>query len=71
VVFKVETLEGTNEQSKHIMESLEEALKDIADETQLLHERLGPALAALLHSAETVDLGLLFLPYSYLIATNK
>ncbi|KAL4703802.1 hypothetical protein ACJJTC_011602 [Scirpophaga incertulas] len=52
----VETLEGSPLQTTHIMESLEEALRDIADEKQPLHERLGPALAALLHSADIADI---------------
>lgn len=42
---------------EQVMESLEEALKDIADTKEPLRERLGPALAALLHTAEIADLG--------------
>ncbi|RVE42054.1 hypothetical protein evm_013296 [Chilo suppressalis] len=52
----VETMEGPIDEAKHVMESLETALKDVADTKQPLHDRLGPALAALFHSANMVDL---------------
>ncbi|KAL0880918.1 hypothetical protein ABMA27_002088 [Loxostege sticticalis] len=52
----VETMEGVVTEPEPVMESLEEALKDIADTKEPLRERLGPALAALLHTAEIADL---------------
>ncbi|XP_045494848.1 cilia- and flagella-associated protein 44 [Colias croceus] len=53
----VEAMEGTDQQSHKIMESLEAALKDVSGLRKHLHERLGPALAALLHTTELDDLG--------------
>ncbi|KAM3964257.1 cilia- and flagella-associated protein 44 [Aphomia sociella] len=52
----VEALEGTTNTTHNVMESLEGALKDISDVKQPLHERLGPAIASLFHSAQPVDL---------------
>ncbi|CAG4986746.1 unnamed protein product [Parnassius apollo] len=46
----VEAMEGTESKSLAAIKSLEEALKEISDKKQSLHERLGPALAALLHT---------------------
>lgn len=51
-------MEGIVSDSKQVMESLEEALKDVTDPKEPLHERLGPALAALLLTAQTGDLGI-------------
>lgn len=52
-------MEGTMRHSDNVMESLEEALKGVTDLKQPLHERLGPALAALFQTAQTSDLGLI------------
>lgn len=50
-------MEGTDEQSHKIMESLEQALKDVSGLRKHLNERLGPAIAALMHTADFADLG--------------
>lgn len=50
-------MEGVVPDSKHVMEALEEALKDITDSKEPLHERLGPTLAALLHTAQSGEIG--------------
>ncbi|XP_053613001.1 cilia- and flagella-associated protein 44 [Plodia interpunctella] len=52
----IETMEGASPESHQVMEKLEEALKDMSDDTQPLGERLGPALAALFHTAQVADL---------------
>ncbi|CAF4862679.1 unnamed protein product [Pieris macdunnoughi] len=52
----VEAMEGTDEQSHKIMESLEQALKDVSGLRKHLNERLGPAIAALMHTTEFADL---------------
>lgn len=60
VVFnysQVETMEGAADNSQQVIESLEAALKDIADVKEPLHSRLGPALAALFHSAHFAEIG--------------
>lgn len=50
-------MEGAETTTLQVMKSLEEALKDVSDKMQPLHERLGPALAALLHTTQISDLG--------------
>ncbi|XP_059046371.1 cilia- and flagella-associated protein 44 isoform X2 [Achroia grisella] len=52
----VEAMEGTASSTHQVMESLEEALKDISDVKQPLHERLGPAIASLFHATQPADL---------------
>ncbi|XP_072939178.1 cilia- and flagella-associated protein 44 [Epargyreus clarus] len=52
----IEAMEGTDRGSAKVMEALEEALKDVSGAHEPLHRRLGPALAALLHAADTPDL---------------
>ncbi|CAH2076498.1 unnamed protein product, partial [Iphiclides podalirius] len=52
----VTAMEGTETTTLQVMKSLEEALKDVSDKKQPLHERLGPALAALLHTTQISDL---------------
>ncbi|XP_050665029.1 uncharacterized protein LOC126965446 [Leptidea sinapis] len=53
----VEAMEGTaRQESSHVLESLEEALQDVSLDKKHLHERLAPCLAALLHSADVVDI---------------
>lgn len=52
-------MEGQSHQTHTVMTQLEEALKDIAGNSEILEKRLGPALTALFQSAETFDLGLL------------
>ncbi|XP_026491825.2 cilia- and flagella-associated protein 44 [Vanessa tameamea] len=49
----VEAMEGIDPKTHEIMQSLEAALKDVAGEKQSLQDRLGPALATLLHTAES------------------
>ncbi|KAI8422233.1 hypothetical protein MSG28_006127 [Choristoneura fumiferana] len=50
----METLEGTG--SHEVMQQLEGALKAVAGTKEPLNARLGPALAALFHTAQTADL---------------
>ncbi|XP_052756190.1 cilia- and flagella-associated protein 44 [Galleria mellonella] len=52
----VEAMEGAGSNTHQVMESLEEALKDISDVKQPLHERLGPAIASLFHTTQSTDL---------------
>lgn len=52
-------MEGQSQQTHAVMTQLEDALKDIAGNSEILEKRLGPALTALFQSAETFDLGLL------------
>ncbi|XP_026732455.1 uncharacterized protein LOC113497216 [Trichoplusia ni] len=52
---QVEAMEGSTG-SGQILDDLEGALKDVSDEREPLGERLGPALAALLHSAYATDI---------------
>ncbi|XP_030032146.1 cilia- and flagella-associated protein 44 isoform X2 [Manduca sexta] len=53
---QVEAMEGTPVGTQGVMESLEQALKGVAGADQQLYKRLGSALAALFHTAETSDL---------------
>lgn len=43
--------------SGQVLDDLEDALKDVTDDHEPLGDRLGPALAALLHSAYATDIG--------------
>lgn len=52
-------MEGQTQQTHAVMAQLEDALKDIAGKSETLETRLGPAMAALIQSAEVSDLGLL------------
>ncbi|CAH0581322.1 unnamed protein product [Chrysodeixis includens] len=52
---QVETMEPST-LPEEVLEKLEGALKDVTDEHEPLSERLGPALAALLHSAYAHDI---------------
>ncbi|CAH2108330.1 unnamed protein product [Euphydryas editha] len=49
----VEAMEGYDSKTHEVMKSLEGALKEVTDEKQPLRERLGPALATLIHTTET------------------
>lgn len=46
-------MEGYDSKTHEVMKSLEGALKEVTDEKQPLRERLGPALATLIHTTET------------------
>lgn len=64
-------MEGQTQQTHEVMGQLEEALKDIAGKSETLENRLGPAMAALIQSAEVSDLGLLNITMSkYTISIN-
>lgn len=64
-------MEGQTLETHGVMTQLEDALKDIAGNSETLEKRLGPALAALFQSAEASDLGLLnFIATKYAISNN-
>lgn len=65
----MEAMEGPDKKTHEIMESVEKALKDVSqdkgvkEERQHLHQRLGPTLAALLHTVELENIGTFYFSY--------
>lgn len=62
-------MEGMTPKTHEVMKSLEVALDSVSDKKQKLEERLGPALATILHTTSIEHMGkarLLFTFFSFL-----
>ncbi|XP_013136912.1 PREDICTED: cilia- and flagella-associated protein 44 [Papilio polytes] len=49
-------MEGAEPKELQVMKSLEDALREVSDKDQSLHKRLGPAIAALIHTTDIEEL---------------